>query len=58
MLQGKNLGRHDQRVPADFRVNQKNFLQDKPLRHSGRDFHIKIFNIYSQHSILIHWSTP
>ena len=35
MLQGKSLGRHDQRVPADFRVNQINLFQDKPLSHSG-----------------------
>ena len=58
MLQGKSLGRLDQRVPADFRVNQINFFQDKPLSHPGSDFHIKIFNIYRQHSILIHCEHP
>ena len=44
MLQGKSLGRYDQRVPADFRVNQINFFQDSLLSHSGRGFHIKIFS--------------
>ena len=54
MLQGKSLGRHDQRVPADFRVHQINLFKDITLSHPGSYFRIKISNIYRQHSIRIH----
>ena len=58
MLQGKSLGRNNQRVPADFRVNQINFFQDSLLSHSGSYFHIKIFIFLPPNSILIHCEYP
>ena len=47
MLQGKSLGRLDQRVPADFRVNQINFFKNKPLSYSGSISISRFSNIYS-----------
>ena len=43
MLQGKSFGRHGQRVPADFRVDQINLFKDMPLSYPGSHSHIKKF---------------